>query len=80
MLATIMPGDRVLVFDSRLFKNDRDTPLSVTMKPATVIRRYGYRSPLFGWEYPDCCDVLFDHRPEQESRGHFTDMIRSAPT
>lgn len=37
----ILPGSRVLVFDARKYKNDLDTPLSVTMCPATVHCRYG---------------------------------------
>lgn len=40
----IMPGDRVLVFDSLLFENDIKTPLSHTVRPATVVARYGYHS------------------------------------
>lgn len=72
----IMPGDRVMVFDRRLFKNDRATPLSVTVKPATVVRRYGKRSPFNQeWVYPDLVDVLFDHRPGEESCGHFTNGV-----
>ena len=72
-----MPGDRVLVFDSRLFVDDRKTPPSVTMKPATVLRRYGYRSEQFG-VYDDLVDVDFDHRGE--SRAHFTSYARAHPT
>ena len=74
----IMPGDRVMVFDWLLFKNDFDTPLSVTMKPATVTRRYGRLPTKFApWGYPDLVDVVFDHRPEQESQGHFTNCVRT---
>lgn len=40
----ILPGIKVKVFDSRLYKNDKDTPLSMTMKSATVLQRYGKRS------------------------------------
>ena len=70
----IWPDDRVMVFDNLLFKNDRTTPLSVTMQPATVLRRYGYESPMFG-KYPDLIDVRFDH-DGRESKGHFTERIR----
>jgi len=70
----IFPGTRVLVGDQRLYKNDKDTPLSVTQKPATIVCRYGYISERFG-NYPDCVDVLFDHRPEI-SKGHFTYGIK----
>jgi hypothetical protein len=73
----IMPGDRVIVFDTRLYVDDRTTPLTHTMRPATVLRRYGFRSDRFG-VYPDCVDVRFDHRPE-ESRGHFTDYVKLVP-
>ena len=43
-LRNLMPGDRVLVFDSSLFKDDISTPLSFTERPATVVCRYGYHS------------------------------------
>jgi len=33
-------GDRVMVFDHRRYKDDRSTPLSVTMRPATIDRLY----------------------------------------
>ncbi len=64
------PGTRLMVFDNTLFRNDIDTPLSVTMKPATVTCWYGYRDKQFGL-YPNMVDVLFDHRSERVSRGHF---------
>jgi hypothetical protein len=70
-----MPGDRVKVFDHWLYKDDRETPLSVTVKEATVIRRYGKRSEYSGHIYPDLVDVEFDHRPGEESRGHFTSGV-----
>ena len=38
---TYFPGTRLKVFDHRLFLNDRDTPLSQTMQPCTVLRWYG---------------------------------------
>ena len=70
----LMPGDRVLVFDHTLFKDDVTTPLSFTIRPATIIRRYGRKTRYSGDEsdtlYPDLIDVDFDHRGE--SRGHFT--------
>lgn len=80
MNSSIMPGDKVLVFDNRLYKDDRATPLSTTMKLATVIRRYGYRfrevlcGELVDWKYPDCLDVVFDH-DGRTSHGHFTDSV-----
>ena len=70
----LWPDDRVMVFDNRLWKNDFDTPLSVTLQPATILRRYGMVSAL-GWNYPDLVDVRFDH-DGRESRCHFTDYIR----
>lgn len=30
-------GDRVMCFNPRLYKNDIDTPLSVTVQPATIM-------------------------------------------
>ncbi len=78
----VYPGSRVMVFDPRLFVNDRDTPLSVTMKPATVVCRYGrVKAVLLGGDlilgpYPDLIDVVFDHRPERVSVGHFCENIK----
>jgi hypothetical protein len=81
----VMPGDRVLVFDPRLFKNDVDTPLSMTMRPATIIRRYGrlqkrYSEDLELGPYADVVDVVFDHRNEKPSESHFTSGIQKLET
>lgn len=73
----IMPDDRVIVFDNRLYVNDIVTPLSVTLQPATVIRRYGYKGP-FG-TYPDVVDVRFDH-DGRESRACFTEFVKPMVT
>lgn len=72
-MSAYWPGTRLLVFDSRLYVDDVKTPPSVTVKPATVIRWYGRyaRSPVTGGPYPSLVDVEFDHRPGEESRGHF---------
>ena len=72
----ILPGTRVMVFDSRLFKDDKSTPLSYTIRLATVICRYGYESKFGLGKYPDLVNVIFDHKPNNISRGHFTDGIR----
>lgn len=73
----IFPGTRVEVFDHSLFKDDVSTPLSFTRRPGIVVCRYGKRShPCLGtpgWVYPDLIDVLFDHRPNRISEGHFTE-------
>ena len=81
----IMPGDRVSVFDPRLFVDDWSTPLSVTFRPATVVCRYGkkvfYQASMEKpWVYPDLVDVEFDHRPGVISKGHFTDGIKALET
>jgi len=73
----IMPGTQVKVFDSRIFKNDVDTPLSMTMRLATVIRRYGYICSVFGWIYPDVIDVIFDGEPGRISKAHFTECVQT---
>jgi len=70
----IMPGDRVMMFDNTLWIDDKKTPLSHTVRPATIIRRYGKRDPKFGI-YPDLIDVRFDHRPDKISKGHFISCI-----
>src|SRR5260221_7047258 len=64
----LFPGDRVMVFDSRAYKDDISTPLSITMKPATIVSRYGKvkandRLGLILGPYPDLIDVIFDCRP-----------------
>lgn len=69
MTTTYFPGTRVLVFDSRRYKDDRATPLHQTLCMATVERWYGKRSERFGL-YPSLLDVRFDHTPEKVSRGH----------
>jgi hypothetical protein len=70
-------GDKVLVFDHRLFKDDKSTPLSMTMKEAKVICRYGQRSRYNpSWIYPDLIDVVFDYRPNEISHAHFTEYIK----
>jgi hypothetical protein len=63
-------GTRAMVFDSRLFKNDRDTPLSITIQRATIIdeRKDKLGRRIF--------DVVFDYRPEDVSRGHFANTVR----
>jgi hypothetical protein len=76
-----MPGDRVKVFDHRLFVDDIKTPLFMTMQPATVVRRYGIpdkKYPICGISlgpYPDVVDVVFDREPDRESKGHFTNGV-----
>ena len=66
----ILPKTRVKCFDHLLFRNDKDTPLSVTVKPGIVVRRYGDIDRQHG-PYPDLCDIQFDHR-SNVSKGHFT--------
>jgi hypothetical protein len=66
----IMPGARVKVFDNRIYIDDKTTPLSFTMRDATVVCRYGER--VRDWIYEDLVDVVFDHRPNEVSKGHFT--------
>lgn len=68
------PGTTVRVFDTRLYKDDRTTPPSVTMKLATVIRWYGKKSTYSGQTvtYPSLIDVVFWH-DGRESKAHFAD-------
>lgn len=75
---SIHNGSRVLAYDSRLFVNDLETPCITLMRPATVVCRYGcvcdYGSgPV---RYPDLVDIVFDHRPDHVSYGHFTDRVK----
>lgn len=76
MCNELYPGDRVMVFDSLLFVDDRKTPLTHTVRPATIVCRYGRKSNIGPWVYEDLVDVVFDHRPDKISKGHFTDCVR----
>ena len=67
-MADIKKGSRMLVFDHLLYENDRSTPLSVTMKPAAVVRIYTKR------DGRKVVDVIFDHRPTKVSCGHFANV------
>ena len=78
----LWPGTRVMAFEPTLFKNDVDTPLSVTSSPATVVCWYGYVSEYMEKEYgranalyPDLVDVIFDHDLSRISHGHFSDGV-----
>jgi hypothetical protein len=62
-------GERVVAFDPSLFVNDRDTPLSHTMRAGTVV---GERVDERGRRL---VDIQFDHRPTV-SCGHFADLIK----
>ncbi len=80
-LDCVLPGCRVLAFDPTLYKDDLNTPLSHTVRPATVLQRYGiigYESTHSGWvlPHPDVVDLRFDHRPERVSRAHFTKFLK----
>jgi len=60
-------GDRVMVFDYRLFVDDKKTPLSFTVRPATITRIDLTTRP-----NEPMVDVHFDHHSvEQISHGHF---------
>lgn len=68
------PGTRVKVFNTRVYRDDVTTPLSMTMQPATVIAWYGRRSWHEEWIYPSMIDVQFDSDP-RVSHGHFTEFV-----
>lgn len=80
MSTEFWPGTRVLAFDWTLYRDDKSTPLSVTLKPATVERWHGYKAPAIDqpgvlWTYPNLVDVRFDHRPERISHSHFAERV-----
>ena len=71
-----LPGTRLKVFDSRRFIDDVSTPLSMTMRPATVMRWYGALARTYGDDlvlgpYQSLIDVKFDGE-RQISHGHIT--------
>lgn len=75
-METYYPGTRVLVFDPSLYKDDTKTPLSMTMKPATVVKWYGHRDENSNWRYPNSVDVVFDYKPGYVSKGHFATELK----
>lgn len=75
MSGCYFPGTRVIAFDPRRFRDDQSTPLSVTMRRATVQRWYGYISEHFG-RYANQVDLIFDG-DTKESRGHFADGMQT---
>jgi hypothetical protein len=50
-MKTFYPGTRLKVFNSRVYQNDVDTPLSMTMQWATVVHWYGEETR-FGRYHP----------------------------
>ena len=72
----IMNGSRVIAFDPKLYKNDEETPIKTTMKPGTVICRYGEYNKIYNVSYDDLVDIQFDHRPDKISKGHFTSLVK----
>lgn len=64
----LMPGDRVLVWDS--YASD--------YRPGTITRRYGSETIIpdldIHWRYPDLVDLLFDDGHERQSM--FTRYVR----
>lgn len=74
-MSDYFPGTTVRVFDPSLYRDDRSTPLSATMKLATVICWYGRYHNLPDQKYgvyPSCIDVYFWHS-KRVSKGHFAD-------
>lgn len=58
-------GDKVMVFDSRLFRDDKSTPSEMTHKLATVLKIYKT------YKYnEDIVDVRF-YYDDSISKGHF---------
>jgi hypothetical protein len=82
----LMPGDRVLVSESTLYRNDIDTPWRSLLRPGTVMARYGILAYTYDKEnaerygegimgpYPDYVDIEMDEvRPTGDKKnGSFT--------
>ena len=72
-----------MVYDSSLFKNDKDTPCLQLMLPATVVCWYGQmitHYPINDFSlgpYEGLVDVIFDHRSAYVSHGHFGDGVET---
>lgn len=78
-MVTYFPGTRVLVFDSRLYVDDRKTPITKTLNMATVLCWYCPAFPQYGG-YENLIDVEFDHRPGQTSHAHIATAVRVVET
>jgi len=72
MIKEFWPGARVKVYDDRI----------KAFGLATVVCWYGFVSEYMEREYgraaaiyPSCVDVIFDHRSQEVSDGHFTDHL-----
>lgn len=74
-MTNYFPGTRLKVFDSRLFKDDVSTPLSLTMRNAAVVRWYGECAKTYGdvvlGPCPSLMDVVFDGET-RVSKSHIT--------
>lgn len=70
----IKPGVRVKTFDLDLL-NKLDT-IDQALKPATVVRRYQRKLVyIYVSLTREVVDVIFDHRPNEESKGHFLSCV-----
>lgn len=74
------PGTRVKAFDSSLYKDDKTTPLSITVKEAEIVKWYGVLKKDYGEDlvlgpYPNLVDLFFYHSGKI-SKGHFVDCLR----
>jgi len=63
--SNIMPGEKVLVAENTLFKNDIDTPWKTLLRPGTVTKRYGSLAFRIGEDlelgpYPDMIEIEMD--------------------
>ncbi len=74
MVEDFFPNKRVKVFDPTLFIDDVKTPLTVTMKEATIVRWYGMWNWDHSYYYDSLIDVIFDHRGL--SRSHITTFVK----
>lgn len=62
---TFIPGDIIMAFDYRLYKDDKTTPLSVTMRKAVVKRWVGEPKRVYGKDlvlgpYPSVLEIVFE--------------------
>ncbi len=69
----MLPGDRVVVFDSIAWSHLKVSAKDCH-KPATVVAYYSIYKSTLG-RYNALIDVIFDDRPDDVSKGHFTEHI-----
>ena len=69
-------GDKILEFDSRLYVDDEQIPLSLTMQDGVIVDIHTEELNNSPGKYIHIADIRFDWKPEDISHGHLVDVIK----